>query len=61
MAGSRQRRDDFRFRDGLYGSLDRIRSRFGFSAIICGRAINLLGQLRRDFYGFRLRTPSLTR
>ena len=54
-------KDDFRRRESLYQSLDRIRSRFGFSAIISGRAINLLGELKRDFYGFHLRTPSLTR
>jgi DNA polymerase-4 len=52
-----RRREDFRFRDGLYQSLDCIRSRFGFSAVISGRAINLLGELKRDFYGFRKRTP----
>jgi len=41
--------------------IDEIRSRFGFSAITVGKAINLLGNLRQDSYGYVLRTPSLTK
>jgi DNA polymerase-4 len=45
----------------LYSSLDRIRERFGFSAVTAGESIALMGQLEQDEEGFRLRTPSLTR
>lgn len=45
----------------LYGTLDRIRSRFGHSSVIAGRSINLINRLERDSYGYILRTPSLTK
>ena len=46
--------------ENLYRSVDRIRDRFGFSAITQGRSIGLVGRLHKDRYGFQLRTPSLT-
>ncbi len=46
---------------GLCRSLDQIRERFGYSAIVCGKSLNLLGKLPQDAYGYILRTPSLTR
>jgi DNA polymerase-4 len=45
----------------LYSSLDSIRARFGHSAIVAGRSVNLMGHLERDSYGYILRTPSLTK
>jgi DNA polymerase-4 len=45
----------------LYGTLDRIRERFGHSSVIAGRSINLINRLERDSYGYILRTPSLTK
>jgi len=47
--------------DSLYRTLDAIRDRFGHSAVIVGRSINLITQLERDAYGFILRTPSLAK
>ncbi len=41
--------------------LDRIRSRYGHSAVVVGRSLNLLGTLRQNPDGFVLRTPSLTK
>lgn len=45
----------------LYRSLDSIRSKFGHSAVIAGRSVNLINRLERDSYGYILRTPSLTK
>jgi DNA polymerase-4 len=45
----------------LYRSLDSIRSKFGHSAVIAGRSVNLITRLERDSYGYVLRTPSLTK
>lgn len=45
----------------LLHAIDKIRGRFGFSAITVGKAINLLGNLKQDSYGYVLRTPSLTK
>jgi DNA polymerase-4 len=45
----------------LYGTLDRIRSRFGHSSVIAGKSIGLMTRLERDSYGYILRTPSLTK
>jgi hypothetical protein len=45
----------------LYGTLDRIRSRFGHSSVIAGKSIGLMKRLERDSYGYILRTPSLTK
>jgi hypothetical protein len=40
--------------------VDRIRERWGFSALVAGPSVLLLGDLRQDEHGFVLRTPSLT-
>lgn len=45
----------------LLSAIDKIRGRFGFSAITVGKAISLLGNLKQDSYGYVLRTPSLTK
>jgi DNA polymerase IV len=42
-------------------ALDAVRRRFGFSALVAGKSIDLLGALRRDKNGFVLRTPCLTK
>lgn len=47
--------------DRLYASLDRVRDRFGHSAVVAGKSIALMGRLEQDGYGFVLRTPSLTK
>jgi DNA polymerase-4 len=47
--------------EDLYGTLDRIRSRFGHSSVIAGKSIGLMKRLERDSYGYILRTPSLTK
>jgi len=47
--------------EGLYAGIDRIRRRFGFSALTAGRSIEMLGKVKCDAHGFILRTPSLTR
>lgn len=44
----------------LYGSIDDIRGRFGFSAVTVGRSVDLIGKFDQDDYGFRLRTSCLT-
>ena len=56
------------FAEGAYGrrtryyrSIDRIRERFGFSALATGRAIELLETHARDAHGFKLRTACLSR
>ncbi|MFH0965379.1 MAG: DNA polymerase IV [Planctomycetota bacterium] len=41
--------------------LDRLRHRFGHSAVMVGKTLDALGKLRRDRYGYVLRTPSLTK
>ena len=46
---------------GLLRSLDRIRERFGYSSVVSGKSLHLLGKLPQDAYGYILRTPSLTR
>ena len=53
--------DGYEKRGRLYRSLDRIRERFGFSAVTVGESVNLLGKFGQDEEGFKLRTPSLTR
>jgi DNA polymerase-4 len=45
----------------LCRSLDRIRERFGYSSVVSGKSIHLLGKLPQDAYGYILRTPCLTR
>jgi DNA polymerase-4 len=42
-------------------AVDAIRDKFGHGAIVAGRAIELLGKLPHDAYGYVLRTPSLTK
>jgi len=44
----------------FYRSLDRVRRRFGFTALVTGRAIELLETHERDKHGFRLRTACLS-
>ena len=48
-------------RTRFYRSVDRIRQRFGFSALVTGRAIELLETHQHDAHGFRLRTACLSR
>jgi len=45
----------------LYEAADRIRDKFGFSALTKGLSIELLNRLQRDENGFKLRTSCLTR
>ena len=54
--------DEERFlrKERLYRGIDRVRERFGFSALYTGRAVALINRLDRDENGFILRTPSLT-
>ena len=47
--------------EGLYGSLDAIRSKYGHAAVVAGRSVSLINRLERDSYGYVLRTPSLTK
>jgi DNA polymerase-4 len=54
FAGQRARRAE-----GLYRALDRIRERFGFSAVTVGKSLELLNRLPRDKQGFKLRTACL--
>ncbi len=51
----------FRKKERLYRGIDRVRERFGFSALFTGRAVELITRLDRNEHGFILRTPSLTR
>jgi DNA polymerase-4 len=44
----------------LYRGVDRIRERYGFSALVAGPSLFLLADLPQDEHGFLLRTPSLT-
>ena len=59
--GSLFEEERFRKRERLYRGIDRVRERFGFSALFTGRAVELLPRLDRNEHGFVLRTPSLTR
>lgn len=45
----------------LYHTLDAVRRRYGYSSIIAGRSLDLLGVLEKNDHGFVLRTPSLTK
>jgi len=45
----------------LHEAIDRIRDKYGDGAVILGRAIELLGKLPNDAYGYVLRTPCLTK
>jgi len=44
----------------LLEHLDQIRDRYGYSSVVCGRSLHLLGKLEQDDHGFVLRTSSLT-
>jgi DNA polymerase IV len=64
MQDGRGRRPDGRGRMrrlDLEGAVDRVRDRFGFSAVTSGPSLLLMGRLARDRNGFVLRTPSLTK
>jgi DNA polymerase-4 len=54
FAGQRARRAEY-----LYRAIDRIRERFGFSAVTAGKSVELLNRLPRDKQGFKLRTACL--
>jgi DNA polymerase-4 len=45
----------------FHAAVDAIRDKFGHGSIVAGRAIELLGKLPHDAYGYVLRTPSLTK
>ncbi len=45
----------------LYRCLDELRGRFGHSIILAGRSLDLADKLKRDSYGYILRTPCLTK
>jgi len=45
----------------LYETVDRIRAKYGFSALTIGQSIKLIKALERDKHGFALHTPSLSR
>jgi len=45
----------------LYACLDRLRNRFGHSVVATGRCLEAMGGLKKDRYGFILRTPCLTK
>jgi DNA polymerase-4 len=47
--------------DDLSDGIDRIRDRYGFTAITAGPSIDLLGRFRQNRHGFILKTPSLTK
>ena len=44
----------------LLDSLDSIRGRYGYSSVVCGKSLHLLGTVEQDDHGFVLRTSSLT-
>lgn len=45
----------------LHEAVDKIRDKYGDGAVVLGKAIDLLGKLPHDAYGYILRTPSLTK
>ena len=45
----------------LLESLDSIRGRYGYSSVVCGKSLHLLGTVEQDDHGFVLRTSSLTK
>jgi len=45
----------------LYSCLDRLRQKFGHSVIVAGKSFEAGKNLDGDRYGYRLRTPSLTK
>ena len=52
---------DRRRQGDLYRTLDEVRHRYGYGAIVAGRTLELLERMSRDDYGFVLRTPSITK
>jgi len=48
-------------RSRLYRTLDEVRRRYGYSSIVAGRSLDLVGSLESNDHGFVLRTPSLTK
>ena len=64
-AGERQRglfEEEKRDKLGhLYACLDRLRQRYGHLVVMPGKSLEALGGLRKDRYGFVLRTPCLTK
>lgn len=52
---------DYRRRARLYAGLDRVRERFGFSAVAVGPSLRMLSKVERDEHGFKLRTACLSR
>jgi hypothetical protein len=53
--------EDRRRERRLLLQIDAIRERYGYSSLVCGRSLQLLGKLPQDEHGFVLRTPCLTR
>ena len=47
--------------ENLYACLDELRRRFGHSIVVANGSLDLLGKLKRDPYGYVLRTPCLTK
>jgi DNA polymerase-4 len=45
----------------LYASLDEVRQRFGYTAVMMGKVLDPLGERRKDRHGLILRTPCLTK
>jgi DNA polymerase-4 len=45
----------------LYRTLDEVRRRYGYGALIAGRSFELVDRLEKNDHGFVLRTPSLTK
>lgn len=45
----------------LDSTVDEIRERFGFTSLLRGRSLELMGRMKMDKNGFILRTPCLTR
>ena len=48
-------------RSRLYGGVDRVREKFGFSALVIGPSLHMLGATERDEHGFKLKTSCLSR
>ncbi len=65
MANGRQldllAQDEADREEHLNDALDEVRDRFGYSAVVAGKSLDLLGKLEQNDYGFVLRTPSLTK
>jgi len=52
---------DRRRRARLYRTLDEVRRRYGYRAVVAGRSLDLVDLLESNDHGFVLRTPSLTK